>query len=163
LKVYEKLERGRGWEQKTFPSYQGARYYASMPNVGFVRFKRTEYDVLPELGVGAAVDVTYIGGATLPESSYTSSKADLTRPIKYFVEGDLLNPTPTQARTSRTTTSIVDAFNRKVLITQTQFQFRFRTIPVWHWFGPSGTVGCPLPEDGQYRRNGFFDQSMFKD
>lgn len=161
LKVHKKLQRGLGWEEVTFPSAQGAKYYSAIDGVGFVRFTRTKFDPFPDLEVGALIDVTYLGGPTAVEGSYSFRPADLSRPVVYQVSSKRVDPVPTQPRTNLISMTIIDAKTSNVLVTHNQFQFRWRTIPVWHWFGPGGTEGCPLSEGGEDRNRHPFTQSIF--
>jgi len=163
LKVYKTLERGVGWEQATFPSLQGAQQQSRLVGVGFVRLKRGRYDPLQALGDGALIDVRYLGGPTLPATSYEMKPADLSRDVVYQVSSRLVDPIPEQQRTNLIAVEIQDTKTKTIHAVYNQLQFRWRTIPIWHWFGPIGTEGCPLSERGKYRKDVLFNQTIFRD
>jgi hypothetical protein len=163
LKVYKKLERGRGWEQAKYSSFQGAQSISRYPGVGFVRHKRTEHDPLPELGLNSPIDITYLGGPYDVLVSYKVVPADLSREITYRKSSRLIDPMPEQSRTNLISLELEDAKTLRLLVAHNQFQFRWRTIPIWHWFGPSGTTGCPISEQSAGQNIQLFDQSILKD
>lgn len=148
LKVYEKLEKGRGWEL-TWPSAdeQNARFYISrMSNIGFFRVPKANDFPPPAIAPDTLVDVRYLGGPTLPISSYSFQLADQAMPIKYQIATDVNREN--SEHVSRYSFEVKDKETKKVFIRNDQFRYNWRTIPVWHWFGPKGQTGCPLPGYG---------------
>ncbi len=162
MKVYEKLEKGKGWAQTKYPSFQGAQSVSRYPGVGFVRHKRMEHDPLPELGLNAPIDIIYLGGPYAVLGSYRVVPADLTKEVVYQTSSRLIDPMPTQSRTNLISLEVKDAKTQAVLAAHNQFQFRWRTIPIWHWFGPAGTVGCPVSEQSAGQNIRFFDESILR-
>jgi len=144
LNVFEPLKKGVGWET-VWPatSVSGSMSYASqMPNVAFFRVKRTEYDPLPELGIGVPIDVRYLGGPPLPRGSYEFKPSDLSKAVVYQIVTDVQRER--NDRISRFLFEVREVGSQKVMLRSTQFRFNWRTIPIWHWLGPTGQTGCPL-------------------
>ena len=164
LKIFEPLGKGMGWQEKPNSTTDVAMWYAShMPNIGFFRVNRTQYDPLPELGLGEPIDVRYVGGPTLPSTSYEFKPSDLTRPVVYEIHTKVNDKTPENSRTNLVLFQVREAESQKVMLVYSQFQFNWRTIPYWHWFGPSGTTGCPLADDEGLRDIALINKTAFKE
>jgi hypothetical protein len=144
LKVYEKLEKGKGWEVQSLGDSLSKIYSHTIPNASFFRAKKGIGFPPSDVPIGNLVDIRYLGGPTLPMSSYDVKAADLTVPITYRIVSDVQREN--NNRVSRFWFEVRETQAEKPRLRYTQFRFHWRSIPVWHWFGPSGTTGCPIPE-----------------
>lgn len=154
LQSFEPLRKGVGWERisasaqvvngKRIPhtSLQQALILTkAIPNIGFVRTLRYPNDPLPELGDDGLMDVKYVTGTTY-DAKVGFKPADLSIPILYqYVSDSSWNA---DQRITRFVQEVRDAATQKVFLRNTQLEFHWRSIPVWHWFGPAGITGCPL-------------------
>lgn len=143
LKVYEKLDKGRGWTvDKLFDSE--AKFYAhTLTNAGFFRAQGGVGFVPNGAKEKDLVDIRYLGGPTLPMTSYNISIADLSQIITYKIFTGVGRER--SDRVTRYWFEVRDVATTKVMLRSDQFRYNWRTIPVWHWFGPAGQTGCPLP------------------
>lgn len=153
LRVYEKLQKNVGWEQVTPRGFQAkaseqeARWYLSrMPNINFFRVPKANDFPPPLIPVGTLVDVRYLGAPALPSTSYSFHPADLSVQVIYQYDHDVDIRQKRGDRNARFWFEVREKETQKVMLRYTQFSFHWRTIPVWHWFGPTGTTGCPIPE-----------------
>lgn len=146
LVVFEKLEKGAGWASvNTAYDHNAKESAALMPNIGFYRAIKAKEPQPGSIEPGTLVDVRYLGGARVNNpSAFSVAPADLSKKIKY-IEAAPLSQREHGNRITRSVLEIQDAEIRKTLIRHTNFTFHWRTIPVWHWFGPAGTTECPIP------------------
>lgn len=142
MQIMQPLKKNVGWEMQPPSSLQQALILTkAIPNMGFVRIKRGAYDPMPELGEGGLLDVKYVSGETY-SAKVGFKPADLNAPIVYQYFSDV-NREP-DARISRFVQEVREVSTKKVLLRNTQLEFHWRSIAIWHWFGPSGRTGCPL-------------------
>ncbi len=151
LKVNEKLQKNVGWEEVVRPELggqpgeQAARSYLSrMPDISFFRVPKANDFPPPLIPPGTLVDVRFLGAPALPTTSYSFQVADLSIPVIYQIHRDAKDEQDN--RVTRFWFEVRERETQSVRLRYTQFRFHWRTIPVWHWFGPAGTTGCPVPE-----------------
>lgn len=149
--VFQPMQRNVGWETSRPASLQGALVLTkNIPNIGFVRIKRGPYDPMPELGEGGLLDVKYVSGETY-SANIGFKASDLGLPIVYKYSFD--SSVDSDQRITRFFEEVRDAKTDALMVRNVQLEFHWRSIPIWHWFGPAGVTGCPLvhPETGNYQ------------
>jgi hypothetical protein len=146
LKVYEKLEKGKGWDLEQASEQVARSYLSRMPNIAFIRVPKANDSPPPLIAPGTLVDVRYLGAPALPTTSYSFEAADAALPVSYRIYSDAIDEQ--DSRITRFWFEVRAKNTEKPMLRYTQLRFPWRTIPVWHWFGPAGTTGCPLSEVG---------------
>ncbi len=160
LQVAEPLRKGAVWTMKKGDVRSALIVTKEIPNIAFIRVDRQKYDPLLELAEGSLLDIRYVAGQFhKPEGDYFRVANESER-VLYHLDLDVTEQK--QDRVRRWVHVVKDKNTGSPLASFTQVEFLWRTIPVWHWFGPSGQSGCPLkhPETISYQD---IQQRAFKD
>jgi hypothetical protein len=116
-----------------------------MPYVKFFRAIKGPYGPPENINQGALVDVHYLGGPYLSDSSYEYKAADFSLPTVYRL-GRELGHDLKDKRITRHTFIVTEVKTKKIMLTYTQLHYSWRHPDrgILEWFGPAGFVGCPL-------------------